>query len=366
VACRLLYLLGQLRPGGQERQLYYLLHAMDRERYQPAIAVWNYSTREDGYVREVKRLGVPLYSCSDAASAAAKLAELRRLVIALKPEVTHSYCFYTNVVAWWATQGSRAISIGSIRQDFIGERRLGGLVGTILGRLSARLPAIQIANSWMAKRSAEQSKGFFKPNQIHVVPNGVDIDKITPSPIGEDGSLLLAVGRLDPEKRWDRLLRVVGLLAPREFDFYLRLAGDGPLLDELQMQARHLGIDRRVQFLGFRHDIPNLLKHSLFLIHTADAEGCPNVVLEAMASGRAVVATDAGDVPHIVEDGKTGFVVPRGDDLKLLECLAKLLSDRDLCRRMGEAGRAKVEREFGLDRLVSKTLAAYEAAGWNR
>ena len=86
--------------------------------------------------------------------------------------------------------------------------------------------------------------------------------------------------------------------------------------------------------------------------------------MEAMACGRAVVAMDAGDIPSLVEDGKTGFVVRRGDDAKLVGSHGALITDRDLCRRMGEAGRAKAEREFGLDRLVSETLAAYRAAGW--
>jgi glycosyltransferase involved in cell wall biosynthesis len=291
----------------------------------------------------------------------AKLAELRRLVIELQPEVMHSYSFYTNVAAWLVTRGSKTIPVGSIRQDFIGERRWGGLAGTIVGRLNARLPTIQICNSSAAKRAAE--KTFFKPT-LHVVLNGVDTETLTSFALPQNGQSLLAVGRLDPEKRWDRLLKAIGLLADRNFRFSLRLAGEGVLLRDLQAQAKYLGLDGCVEFLGFRRDILTLLKNSLFLIHTADAEGCPNVVLEAMACGRAVVATDAGDVPHIVEDGKTGFVVRRGDDLALVECMAKLITDHELCRRMGEAGRAKAEREFGLDRLAANTLTAYQAAGW--
>jgi glycosyltransferase involved in cell wall biosynthesis len=111
-------------------------------------------------------------------------------------------------------------------------------------------------------------------------------------------------------------------------------------------------------------DIASLLATARFLVHTSDSEGCPNVVMEAMACGRAVVATDAGDVPSLVEDGKTGFVVPRGDEATLLARMVTLMTDDDLCRRMGEAGRAKAEQQFGLDRLVAETLAAYQAMGW--
>jgi glycosyltransferase involved in cell wall biosynthesis len=119
-----------------------------------------------------------------------------------------------------------------------------------------------------------------------------------------------------------------------------------------------------VQFLGRRSDIPDLLKDSTFLVHTADAEGCPNVVMEAMACGRAVVSTDAGDVPLLLDDGKTGFIVRRGDDETLAARIGTLIASRDLCLRMGEAGRAKAIVEFGLDTLVLKTLDAYRFAGW--
>jgi len=215
------------------------------------------------------------------------------------------------------------------------------------------------------QKAAAQSGGLFKPSHVYVVHNGIDFDGSGIHPLPQNGSSLLAVGRLNPEKRWDRLLRAIVLLAAKRITFSVRLAGDGPLLKELESQARNLGVDGLVQFLGLRHDIPSLLKESSFLIHTADAEGCPNVVMEAMAFGRAVVATDAGDVPYLVEDGKTGFVVRRGDDAMLVERMATLIMDHDLCRRMGEAGRVKAEREFGLDRLVSDTLAAYQAIGWN-
>jgi len=361
MSCRLLYLVGQLRPGGLERQLYYLLKSMDRGRYQPEVVVWNFREAE-AYVEQIRALGVALHSFASGSSRFMKLRAFRRLVKKVKPEVVHSYSFYDNFAAWWATRGLNAIPIGSIRQDFVTERRASGI---ILGRLSASLPRTQISNSLAAQIAVEESPGPFRPSQVHVVHNGIDCDRTLLHPIPPNVPSLLSIGRLYPEKRWDRLLRVVSLVAARRVGFSVRLAGDGPLLKELQSQARHLGIAGLVQFLGFRHDIPTLLKESSFLIHTADAEGCPNVVMEAMACGRAVIATDAGDIPYLVDNGKTGFVVRRGDDATLVERLMTLITDRNLCRQMGEAGRVKAENDLGLDRLVSKTFSAYQAAGWN-
>jgi glycosyltransferase involved in cell wall biosynthesis len=165
-------------------------------------------------------------------------------------------------------------------------------------------------------------------------------------------------------KRWDRLLTAALMLKEHGLDFLLRIAGDGPLHGSLKEQAEGLGVSDSVQFMGHSDNIPGLLADATFLAHTSDAEGSPNVVMEAMACGRAVVATDVGDIPLLVENGKTGFVVRRADDNMLMERMATLLTDRDLYRHMGEAARVRAERDFGLDRLVKDTLAAYKAAGW--
>src|SRR5262245_3735762 len=146
--CRLLYLIGQLRTGGFERQLFYLLHAMDRERYRPAVAVWSYH-ESDTYVPQIRNLGVPLYLFPRTVSGSAKLAKFRRLVGSLVPEIVHSYSFHTNFAAWSATLGLETIPIGSIRNNFLIERRDSG---RILGPLSARWPGAQICNSFAAEK----------------------------------------------------------------------------------------------------------------------------------------------------------------------------------------------------------------------
>jgi len=146
--------------------------------------------------------------------------------------------------------------------------------------------------------------------------------------------------------------------------FQVRLVGDGPLRGELESLVKTLKVDGLFQFLGPRKDIPELLADSSFLVHTAEDEGCPNVVMEAMACGRATVAMDAGDIGYLVEDGITGFVVPRGEEKTFAERVSQLLSDHELCERMGLAARVKAEKEFRLERLLSETLAVYKAIGW--
>jgi glycosyltransferase involved in cell wall biosynthesis len=355
--CRLLYLVGQLAMGGSERQLYYLLKSMDREQYNPVVVVFNYNDA-DPYGNRIRGLGVPLYFWPNTRSSLFKLRDFRKIVIQLRPEVVHSYSFFTNFVVWWATLGSQSIPIGSIRKDFISERI------QIKGRINARWPRNQICNSLAAQKTVENCGGLFKPARVFMVRNGLDLDLFHSNPSLPRRPVLLAIGRHFPEKRWDRLLQILSLVAAKNLQFTVNQVGDGPLRKALEAQAKDLGLENRINFLGLQDDIPRLLADSSFLIHTADDEGTPNVVMEAMACGRAVVATDAGDIPFLVDDGKTGFVVPRLDNGAFVDRISRLLTNSELCCHMGEAGRIKAELEFRLDRLVTQTFEVYQLEGW--
>jgi glycosyltransferase involved in cell wall biosynthesis len=360
-ACRILYLVGELGLGGLQRQLCALLERMDRNRYRPAVAVWNFN-EDEPYVREIRKLGVPLHCVSGKQSRLSKLWAFRRLVQQLKSEVVHSYSFYTNFAAFLATVGTKTISIGSVRSNFNRDKKNSG---PVLGNLNARWPRYSIFNSSASAQNARHSKSLFVPPQMLVVRNGLDLQRFQISPLSNSGPVrIVGVGSLLPDKRWDRLLRATSELKKRGLNFEVKIAGTGPLKQELEQEARELTLNDHVSFVGHTKDIPKFLSNSTFLVHTSDAEGCPNAVMEAMACGRAVVATDAGEVPFLVDDRKTGFVVPLGDDAALVEQLAKLITDHELSAQLGIAGRAKAEREFGADRLVAETLAAYRNAGW--
>jgi glycosyltransferase involved in cell wall biosynthesis len=274
--------------------------------------------------------------------------------------VIHSYSFYTNIAAWVAAQGTASIAIGSVRNSYTLDRRE---AGTVFGRLCARWPRDQIYNSFNAEREAKHSATIFRPRRIHVVTNGIDLERFYSRPHPERG-YVLAVGSMFAKKRWDRLIRAVAQLASRRLCPEVVHVGSGPLREELEALASNLHVEHQFRFLGARHDIPDLFAGAAFLVHTSENEGCPNVIMEAMACGRAVVATDAGDASYLIDDGKTGFVVSKEDGAALADRMATLLKDRELCRRMGDAGRTKAEQAFGIDRLMSETFAVYRAEGW--
>jgi glycosyltransferase involved in cell wall biosynthesis len=359
--CRLLYIVGKLGRGGAERQLAYLLQAMNRQRYKPAVVVWDYSP-DDALTQEIEARGIPIYSFPTGVSRATKLREVRRLARQLEPEVIHSYFFYTNFAAYWAALGTNAIAIGSLRGDFSQHKKDGGLC---IGCLSARWPRQQISNSFASAEKALSSRGVFYPKQVFVVRNGVDLERFsTVNGIDVSKAYIAGLGSLIPLKRWDRVLGIVQQVNRKGGTCKVRIAGDGPERVSLERQAEDLGISECVQFVGPINDVPDFFDKARFVLHTSDSEGTPNSVMEAMACGRAVVAMDAGDIRLLVENGKTGFVIRRGDEATFAGRVLQLLSDDELCSRMGQAARAKAEQEFALGRLVYETLNAYRAAGW--
>lgn len=359
--CRIMYLVGQLRAGGLERQLFYLLSTLDRKRYRPAVLVWRYKD-SDRYVGPIRSLGVSVWSFSPHISIGGKLRCLRQTVRETNPEVLHSYSFYTNFAAQWAAYRTSTIAIGSIRSDFVTDKSDSG---PYLGRLSARWPATQICNSRQAATAARSAGWPFVPRTLHVVRNGIDLMQFQSSRIPDrEPPVLIGIGSLVPVKRWDQLIAVAAKLKEGGHTFRVRIVGEGPLMDTLQQYAKDLHIEDQVMLTGQVENIADELRNATILVHTSEVEGCPNVVMEAMASGRPVVAMDSGDIGALVEHGRTGFVVSQGREQDLALYIGRILSDPQLRRRMGEAGRDKAVREFGLDRLLAETLSAYRTAGW--
>jgi len=146
----------------------------------------------------------------------------------------------------------------------------------------------------------------------------------------------------------------------------VQIAGDGPARGELETLALKLGIADTVVFLGYQTDVSALIAKARLVVHTSDAEGLPNVLMEALAGGRPVVATDAGDTGMLISNGRTGFVVRCDDEETMLARVVDIMTNDDLARRMGEAAREYIRREFGMSRLLQQVFDAYSSAGWNR
>jgi len=195
---------------------------------------------------------------------------------------------------------------------------------------------------------------------VHLIPHGVDLERFTPTPPPNGEVLsLLAVGRLVPKKGFPVLIDAASrLLAP----FFLRIVGDGPDREALERQIAAAGLEDRVRLVGPRthDDLPaeyasaDIVVVPSVMDATGDRDGLPNVVLEAMSSGRPVIASDVGAVSSAVVDRRTGVLVPPGDAGALAGALEYLVDQPECRERLGREARARVERDFELHSCTTR------------
>lgn len=199
--------------------------------------------------------------------------------------------------------------------------------------------------------------------------NGVDLDRFRPGEAPAEPGLVLHVGRLVEKKGTNVLIEALAGIAGAK----LVIIGDGPLRKRLERQGRELG--DRVRFLGelSSDEVANWMRRASVLAAASltaadgDAEGLPNVVVEAAASGLPVVGTTHSGIPEAIDEGVTGFLVPEGDAGMLAARLAQVLGSEPLRREMGGAARRLAERKFNRQMLTDRLESIYdEVAGFDR
>lgn len=211
-----------------------------------------------------------------------------------------------------------------------------------------------------AERRAGLAAGVGTETQYRVIRNGIDPARFERPRRPVRGRIAL-VGRLAEAKRPDIAIKALARLRQRHPEASLDVIADGPLDAEVAALVSELGVQDAVRLLGKRDDVPELLAEAECFLLTSDHEGCPYSVLEAMAAGLPVAATRVGGVPELVAERKTGVLFEPGDPDAAADALAGLLEAPDRARTLGEEGRARVRSEFGRERMVSQTVALYDA-----
>ncbi len=205
-------------------------------------------------------------------------------------------------------------------------------------------------------------------SDIEVVHDGVNTSAIDRQPAVEahgvfwlpKGAPLVGnIAALVPHKGQKHLVAAAARVVPEVPDARFLILGEGELQDALERQIRDLGLERHVLLGGFRADAIGLLKSFDLFAMSSVTEGLGSVILEAMACRRAVVATRAGGIPEVVADGETGVLVPPGDEAAMAAAIVALLGDAPRRAALGEAGRARVERDFSVARMVDGTREVY-------
>lgn len=205
-----------------------------------------------------------------------------------------------------------------------------------------------VAEGWPRERT------WYLPNFIDAnsAPPVSRADLDTP----EDAPLLLALGRLHENKAFDVLLDAMAQLPQA----HLWLAGEGPLQSVLKAQSAKLGIADRVRFLGWRNDIAALLAASDILVCPSRHEPLGNVVLEAWAHSRPLVAARSQGPAALIEDGNSGLLVPIDDAAELSAAIGRILDSRDLAETLVSGGRVAYEADFTESAVVSRYLEFFE------
>ena len=315
---------------------------------------------EERFVAELESRGISVWSpgITGPASAVRGLWRLLRHLRARRPQVVCTFMFHANVPG--AVLGRLAgvpVVVSSIRNERFGPRWRERLEA-----LTQRLCDVTVLNSERVAASLI-ARGIVRKDRCRVIPNAVDVARFSPDGfstrestrrrlvVPPEAFLWLTVGRLEPQKDHESLLRAAAGL--REQHSYLRvaLAGDGPLRDSLQRLSRRMALEDVVCWLGVRTDVPDLLAASDAFVLSSRWEGSPNALLEALAAALPVVATDVGGVRDLVEDGRSGYLVPPADAEALGTAMGRVMTlPRDQRLQLGRRGRDSVRQHRSLER----------------
>jgi len=202
-------------------------------------------------------------------------------------------------------------------------------------------------------------------HKITQIYNGVDLERFKTNASEKSTGLLFGtVGRLSAEK--DQLTLINAFitlldLSPKKFTgLKLVIVGDGPLEERLKSVVKQHGVDDVIVFTGARSDVPELLRELDVFVLPSLGEGISNTILEAMASGLPVVATNVGGNSELVEQDKTGFLVPPNDPKAMAEAMNRYMENRDLLKIHGSCGRQRVEKSFSMPSMVKHYTQVYD------
>lgn len=357
---RVVHVLFSLHTGGAEHLALDLLARLDPHRYERHVVSLTGDGpladrfRAEGMVVHVvhKRPGVD----------AALWIRLWRLLRTVRPDVVH-----THNVTPWLYAGPAAWACGA------------RLIHTEHSNLFAHQGRLRLAERWLAgvtdaivcdsekvKRQLVDEQGL-PEEQLVTIVNGIDVARFgrpgdaqaVRCTLGINGAtpVIGTVGRLAPVKDHETLLEAFRLAAPQLPGAVLLIVGDGPVRAGLEARAQALGVADRVKFLGRRTDVAELLEIFDVFVLSSASEGMPLTILEAMAAGKPVVSTRVGGIPEIIEDGRTGLLVPARSPGALADALTRLAQDRMLQHTLGRAARDRVRAQHTLDHMVQ----AYES-----
>ncbi|HYL41649.1 MAG TPA: glycosyltransferase [Candidatus Binatus sp.] len=375
---RVVELLATGTNGGAQEHLYNLVTRIDRERYEVSVVALSNGSA----VRRLERTGVPVCVIDEPDDEAAIDAVATHLA-AVEADVVHGHMYRAEVVG---TQAAIRLGERGRRRPFVVNTVHSSRIRSeedraLLRRLTPRMDHL-IAVSRAIVRKVEDEGRLGAP--ISLIYNGVDLQRYDHQEacctlraeydIPEGAPIVGVVARLEPEKGHPTLLEAWPQVLASVPDAHLLIVGEGSRCDELQAQAASLGLlgrnpaeprselGRRVVFTGRRDDVPAVTAALDLAVLPSYREAQGLSILEAMALSRPVVASAVGGIPEMIEDGRSGLLVPPHDAPTLARAISRLLLDHPLADTLGRAGRELVHERFCVELMVRAIESIYDEA----
>lgn len=382
-AVTIAYLLPRLEMGGTEKHVRDLVRSLDRGRFRPIVI----ATAEGGILEaDFARMEVPVHILGyrgftrrpgkivgTARGSVAAIRDLARILRREKVSILHAYLPAANVLGAIAGLLARTPRIIVSKRGLCHYKKSRPILAFFedLANLASDAVLVNSDAVGAAVRAAERFCG----RKIRRIYNGIDPasagapcvatspgDSPAPDPpLPPDTAVILYVANLFRYKGHLDLVEAAAAVAARFPKARFLLAGrEEGAGAQVRNRIEGIGLGEQVCLLGPRDDIPALMASADLVVHPSHEEGFSNTILEAMAAGKAVVATAVGGIPEAVEDGVTGILVPTNSPDLLAAALLSLLENRALAREMGEAGRRRVLERFPVEKMVQEVETMYE------
>lgn len=349
-------------PGGAEVMLIQLADSL-RNRGHDVVAIGPRG-REGWLSSELRRRGHALeqYHLDGPLDYRGYLG-LKRIIAEARVDIAHSHEF---TMAVYAGQAARALGIPHVITMHGDSWSTKALRRRMALRWTFRRSRAVVTVSEATRKDFAKTLGV-SPDTLVTIPNGIRFVAGERAPVrrelglAEDDLLTVAIGNLVPRKGHLTLLRALASLAdrPGASKWHVAIAGSGEQESTLREFATSAGIDAKVHLLGTRRDIPNVLAAADVFAMPSHWEGLPVALLEAMFSGKPVIASAISGIPEAVVDERDGLLTPPGDERAVATALARFLSDASTRARFGAAALARATSTFGVDSMTDAYERAY-------
>jgi L-malate glycosyltransferase len=356
---RVCFMIDRLSRAGTETQLLALVRTLDRSKVQPALVLLD---GEDDLSRALEpadcpviRLGVRRLLSGRAVTAARKL---RAFWHEHRPDVLQTYFMDA------AYFGAPLAKLCGIKKVLRVHNNLGYWITRrhrVMGRLVRPFVDATLTNT-DAGRAALVARDSLRADRVVVLENGVDTARFKRFMLPDTSKKVVRVGcvaNLRPVKNIDGLMRAAKLALDRFPQLVFEVAGDGEQRDALERLHAELGLGERFVLRGSVSDVAGFLRRVDVAVLPSHSEGMSNALLEYMAAGRAVVATDVGANAKLLDNGKCGLLVPPNDEAVLVDAIGALLANPLRAAGYGAAARRRVDAEFSRDAMRKRFEAYY-------